>query len=97
MGTVTASRFSPKSRGQFGGIATPMVQKTAQMQAALEHMRRILEAANKLYHEEKLLQTQGEASKAFRKKVAGDLAMEYWRKKNNEYKRMWKRERRKAH
>lgn len=71
------------------------LMKTSAMEGLLERLRAIRAEAERLYYESDILGKQGEREASFRKKRAGDFAMEQWKKVNAEYRTLWKRERRK--
>lgn len=69
--------------------------KTPTMEGLLERLRTIRAEAERLYYESDILGRKGEREESFRKKRAGDFAMEYWKQVNAEYRTLWKKERRK--
>ncbi len=70
-------------------------QKTPTMEGLLERLRLIRAEAERLYYQSDILSRQGQREASFKKKRAGDLAMDEWKKVNVEYRVLWKKERRK--
>lgn len=61
----------------------------------LERLRRIRAKAEDLYYQSDILSRQGQREASFKKKRAGDFAMDEWKKVNAQYRALWKKERRK--
>jgi hypothetical protein len=61
----------------------------------LERLRLIRAKAEDLYYQSDILGRQGQREASFKKKRAGDFAMDEWKKVNAQYRALWKKERRK--
>jgi hypothetical protein len=61
----------------------------------LERLRLIRAKAEDLYYQSDILSRQGQREASFKKKRAGDFAMDEWKKVNAQYRALWKKERRK--
>lgn len=61
----------------------------------LERLRLIRAKAEDLYYQSDILSRQGQGEASFKKKRAGDFAMDEWKKVNAQYRALWKKERRK--
>ena len=68
-------------------------QKPPQMEGLLERLRLIRAEAERLYYESDILSRQGQREASFKKKRAGDFAMEEWKKVNIQYRALWKKQR----
>ena len=71
------------------------VPKTPKMEELLERLKLIRAKAEDLYYQSDILSRQGQREASFKKKRAGDFAMDEWKKVNAQYRALWKKEHRK--
>ncbi len=63
------------------------------MRRLLERLKLIRAKAEDLYYQSDILSRQGQREASFKKKRAGDFAMDEWKTLNAEYRTLWKKER----
>jgi hypothetical protein len=84
-----------KGHGQRPDLNVDTGTPPSPREKLLQRLRLIRAKAEDLYYQSDILSRQGQREASFKKKRAGDFAMDEWKKVNAEYRTLWKKERRK--